>query len=65
MCQAKAAQVPPDRAAVGLNPMLRTQFDHQFIKGQVTLFPDPAPDPVRNARQLALPTPIALLPGLK
>ena len=40
MCQAKAAQVPPDRAAVGLDPMLRPQFDHQFIKGQVTLFHD-------------------------
>ena len=65
MCQAKAAQVPPDRAAVGLNPMLRTQFDHQFIKGQVALFPDPAPDPVRNASQLAMPTPVARLLGLQ
>ena len=65
VCQAKAAQVPPDRGAVGLDPMLRTQLDYQFIKGQVTLFLNPASDPVRHASQLAMPAAVALPPGLK
>ena len=50
---------------MGLDPMLRPQFDHQFIKGQVTLFLDPPPDPDRHAHQLAMPTPVALRLGLK
>ena len=65
MCQAKAAQVPPDRAAVGLDALEVTQFDHQFIKGQLALFPDPVPEPVCYANQLAMPTPVALRLGLK
>ena len=53
--QAKAAQVPPDRAAVGHDPMLRPQFGPPFIQGQSALFRDPAQGPVRHASQLAMP----------
>ena len=65
VCQAKAAQVPPDRAAGGHDALEVTQFDHQFIKDQVALFLDPTFEPVRHASQLAMPTPVALRLGLK
>ena len=45
--------------------MLHTQFDNQFIKGQVVLFLDPTSDPVRHPRQLAMPTTVALRLGRK
>ena len=51
VCQAKVAQMPPNRDTVGLDALDFPQFDHQFIKGKVALFPDPAPDPVRHASQ--------------
>jgi hypothetical protein len=54
VCQAKAAQVPPDRGTVGLDALDLTQFDHRFIKGQVALFRDPARDPATRA---SLPCP--------
>lgn len=65
VCQAEAAQAVPDRDAVGLDAMPIAQFDHQFIKGQVELFPEPTGDPVRQARQLAVPTSVAMALGLK
>lgn len=65
VCQAEAAQVPPDRDAVGRNAMPVTLLDHQFIKCQTALFPDPSLDPIRRACQLAVPTPVALRLGLK
>jgi len=65
VCQAKAAQMPPNRDAVGFHALDFPQFDQQFIKGQIALFPDPAPDPICRASQLAMPTTIALLPRLK
>ena len=65
VCQTEAVQVPPDRAAVGRNTLQIAQFDDQFIKGQVALFPDPAFEPVRHAGQLAMPSPVALRLGLK
>jgi len=63
--QAKAAQMPPNRDTVGFHALDFPQFDHQLIKGQITLFPDPTSDPVCHPRQLAMPTTIALLLGLK
>ena len=57
VCQAKAAQPPPDRDAVGLDPMPLAQFGHQFIQRQVALLLDPAFDPTRHARQLAVNSP--------
>jgi len=42
MCQAKAAQMPPNRDAVGFHALNVPQFDHQRVKGQAALFPDPA-----------------------
>ena len=65
MRQAKAAQVPPDRDTVGLDAMSVTQLDHQFIQRQVALLLDPAFDPTRHPRQLAVPTAVALGLGLK
>ncbi len=46
VCQAETAQMPPIRDAVGLDALDLTKFDNQFIKLQVALFLDPAPDPV-------------------
>jgi len=57
--------MPPNRDTMGLDALDLPQFDHQFIEGQVALFPDPAPDPACHPRQLAMPTTIALLFGLK
>lgn len=65
MCQAEAAQVPPDRDAVSLNAMPVTQLGHQFIKGQVALFLDPASNPICHASQFAMPTTVALRLGRK
>ena len=59
--QAKAAQMPPNRDTVGFHALDFPQFDHQLIKGQITLFPDPTSDPVCHPRQLAMPTTVALL----
>ena len=55
--QAEAAQVPPDRDSVGLDARPVTQFDHELIKRQVALLLDPAFDPTRHARQLAVNSP--------
>lgn len=65
LCQAERAQVPPDRNAVRLNAMPVTQLHHPFIQRQIALFPDPALDPTRHARQLAMPAAVALGPGIK
>jgi len=65
LCQAEAAQVPPDRGAVRLNAVPVTQFHHQFIQRQVALFLDPALDPARHACQLAMPAAVALRLGIK
>lgn len=65
VCQAKAAQTPPNRDTVGIDALDLTKFDNQFIKGQVALFLDPGFDPVRHASQLAMPTTVALLLGLQ
>ena len=61
-CQFEAVQAAPDQDAVDLDPEPVAQLDHQFIKGQVALLPDPPRDPVHHARQLAVPTAVA--PGL-
>jgi hypothetical protein len=42
-----------------------TQFNHQFIKGQVALFLDPASNPICHASQFDMPATVALLFGLK
>ena len=65
VCQIEPAQAAPDRDAVDLDPKPLPQFDHQFIKGQVALFLDPARDPAHHTRQLAVPTAVALGLGLK
>ena len=57
--------MPPDRNAVRLNAMPVPQFHHQFIQRPIALFPDPAPDPTRHARQLAMPAAVALRLGIK
>jgi len=57
--------MPPDRDAVGFDALNLPQFEHQFIKGQTALFPDPAQGPGRRASLLAMPTPVALLLGRK
>ena len=57
--------MPPDRDAVGLDAMPVPQLDHQFIQRQIALLLDPAFDPTRHARQLAVPTAVALGFGLK
>ena len=46
-------------------PLLLTQFDHQFIKGQVTLFRDPMRYPTRHSRKLAMPAAVALALGFQ
>ena len=48
-----------------LYPLLVTQLDHQFIQRQVALFPDPARDPTRHAREFAMPAAITLRLGLQ
>ena len=58
-------QPPPDRDAVGHDAMSVAQFDHQLVKGQVALFRDPAFNPTRYARQLAVPAAVALGLGRK
>lgn len=40
--------------------LLTAQLDHQFIQRQVALRRDPTPDPIRHARELAMPAAIAL-----
>ena len=65
VCQAQTAQMPPNRNTVGFDALDLTKFDHQFIKGQVALFHDPASDPIRHASQFAMTTTVALLLGLK
>ena len=62
---AKAAQMPPNRDTGGIDALDLTPVDNQAIKDLVARFPDPAPDPVRHARQLAMPATVALLPGLR
>ena len=57
--------MPPNRNTVGFDALDLTKFDHQFIKGQVALFHDPASDPIRHASQLAMPAAIALRLGFK
>ena len=57
--------MPPNLDAVRLDAMPVTQFHHQFIQRQVALFPDPALDPTRHPRQLAVPAAIALGLGIK
>ena len=42
VCQSEAAQMPPNRYAVGLDALDFPQLDHQLIEGQVALFPDRA-----------------------
>jgi len=42
VCQAEAAQMPPNRDAVGLDALDFPKFDHQLIEGQAALFPDRA-----------------------
>ena len=65
MRQSEAAQPPPDRDAAGLDAMPVTQLDHQFIKRQAELLLDSAFDPTRHARQIAVPTAVALGLGRK
>ena len=48
-----------------LDPLLVTQLDNQLIQRQVALFPDPALDPTRHAREFAMPAAIALRLGLQ
>jgi len=42
VCQAEAAQMPPNRDAVGVDALDFPKFDHQLIEGQAALFPDRA-----------------------
>ena len=65
VCQAEAAQMPPNRDAVGFHALDVTEFDHQLIEGQVALFLDPAPDPACYASQFTMPTTVTLLFSLK
>ena len=65
MRQAEAAQAPPDWDAVGPDAMPVPQFDHELIQRQVALLRDPAFNPTRHARQLAVPTAVALGLGRK
>ena len=65
MCQDKTAQMPPDQDAVRLNAMYAPQVHHPVIQRQVALLPDPALDPTRHPRQLAVPAAIALGLGIK
>ena len=65
MREAKAAQVPPDRNTMGFDVVDVTQFNHQFIKGQVALFLDPASNPICHASQFAMPPTVALRLGRK
>ena len=50
---------------MGLDTLDVPQFDNQFIKGQITLFLDPAQGPVRHTSQFAMTTTVALRLGLK
>jgi len=65
VCQIEAAQPPPDRDALRLDPKPVAQFDQRFIKVQVTPFIDPPPDPVHHACQFAVPAAVALWLGLQ
>ena len=65
VCQIEPAQAAPDRDAVDLDPRPLAQFGHQFVKGQVALFRDPAGNPVHHARQLAVPAAVALELGFQ
>ena len=65
MCQAEAAQVPPDRGAVSLNAMPVTQLGHQFINLGGFAVLDPASNPICHASQFAMPIPVALRLGRK
>ena len=65
MRQAEAAQMPPDRDAVGLDAMPVPQLDHQFIQRQIALLLNPAFDPTRHAREFAMPAAITLRLGLQ
>ena len=65
VCQIEPAQATPDRDTVRFDPLPLAQLGHQFIKGQVTLFRDPALDPTHHAGQLAMPAPVALRLGFK
>ena len=62
--QGRADAAKP-RHGGGIDALGLTPVDNQAFKGHVARFPDPAPDPVRHARQLAMPATVALLPGLR
>lgn len=65
VCQARAAQPPPDRHTLDIDAVPITKFDQPVIKCQVAFLLDPLLDPTRHARQLAMPAPTALGLGLK
>jgi hypothetical protein len=58
VCQAKAAQMPPNRDAVGFHALDVPQFNHQLVKSQAALFPDPAQGPICDADSLPCPPPL-------
>lgn len=60
MCQTKAAQRPPNGAAMHMDVVGISQFQSQLVQRDLSLFGDMARDPVGHTRQFAMPAAIAL-----
>ena len=60
MCQAKAAERPPDRHAMNRHLVCLGNFQHQIIQRQIGLGMHPRLQPALQTTKLAMPAAIAL-----